>query len=73
MNQQRCVPRTDGWVPWKSWPTTGVCVCGAKPKWSNDGQLRCDDCVPLTVGGCVHGSPSCDECIAHDTMLHMST
>jgi hypothetical protein len=22
---------------------------------------------------CIHGSPACDDCIAHDTMLHMST
>jgi hypothetical protein len=22
---------------------------------------------------CIHGAPACDECVAHDTMLHMST
>lgn len=23
--------------------------------------------------GCIHGSPACDPCVEHDTMLHMST
>ena len=28
---------------------------------------------PPPVDRCDHGSPACDECVDHDTMLHMST
>jgi hypothetical protein len=38
--------------------------------WEGEGAL---DVTDEKATGCIHGRPACDDCIAHDTMLHMST
>ena len=37
-----------------------------------EGGHACN-CDALYSTSCVHGVPSCAECVDHDTMLHMST
>lgn len=61
---------SQNWLPKCTGSTSGLhCAdCSAKERC-----CLCDARPEVQPDGCVHGSPACEECIQHDTMLAMSS